>query len=122
MLGLTAADIRCVHLEVGLRQFYVNKLYSEEKLRQVLSRRHVDYALPCGTATRVKLQDAGQGTAAARVFRLPPEVKNAAVTSALAQGRSSAARRKSGVRTGTLNGVRSVKAKGQVKMGSTRNI
>ena len=83
-LGLKHEDVRCVQLELGIKKFFI-KLESEEKLREVLARRSVDYVLPDGTSTKVKLEDAGQGLVNVRVFRLPPEVDNNIVRSALSR-------------------------------------
>lgn len=82
-LGLTSTDIWCIQCELGIKKFYV-KLTKEEKLREVLSRRSVDYAFQDGTKTTVKLEDAGQGVTTVRVFRLPPEVDNSHVRGAFA--------------------------------------
>lgn len=83
-LGLKHEEIRCVQLELGIRKFYV-KLQSEERLKQVLARRSVDYTLSDGTKTTVRLQDAGLGVVTVRVFRLPPEVDACHVKSAFAR-------------------------------------
>lgn len=83
-LGLKHEDVRCVQLELGVKKFYI-KLQTEEKLREVLARRSIDYVLQDGTTTTVKLEDAGQGLVTVRVFRLPPEVDNSIVRNAFSR-------------------------------------
>lgn len=113
VLGLTTEQVAAVQLEIGVKKFFV-KVKTEATLRAVLARGQVDYVLPDGTTTRVSLADAGRGVTQLRVFRLPPEVNNQAVMSALSrygtvlscvEERWSAAYKLAG----TLNGVRAVK-------------
>ena len=113
VLGLSTEQVAAVQLEIGVKKFFV-KVKTEATLRAVLARGQVDYVLPDGTTTRVLLADAGRGVTQLRVFRLPPEVNNQAVMSALSrygtvlscfEERWSAAYKLAG----TLNGVRAVK-------------
>ena len=112
-LGLSTADVRCVQLEIGVRQFFV-KLQSERKLQEIIARKQVEFAHPSGVNVKVKIEDAGCGLTPVRVFRLPPEVNNDSVVRALSQyGRvTECVEEKWGPRyplAGTLNGVRAVK-------------
>ena len=74
-----------VQLEVGLKSFYV-KLHSEEKFKTIVSKDSYQFDHGDGAMSTVKIADAGgMGTRVLRVFRLPVEVSNEHVVTALAQ-------------------------------------
>lgn len=83
-IGLREEEIYMIQPEIGLKKFYV-KLSSEQKLREVLARGHVNFKMPNGVSTKVTLADAGNGVTKLRVFRLPPEVDDQVVISALSR-------------------------------------